>query len=369
MWLAARLGVPTLGAMLREFIDANRGELLARTRAKVAMRMPQATLDELKNGVPLFLNQLIEALRVANPSAETIGAIGKSAAQHGSDMLKMGFTVAQVVRGYGDLCQAVTELANETNAPITVEEFHTLNRCLDDATAEAVTEYTRLREDSFIAGEAQRSVVLAHELRNRVSAATLAFSILRKGKVAVNGSVGTVVARNLRRLSALIDRSLIEANLDPGSDHRQRVALCKFVEEAEVEGSLEAAAHHLGLRVGPVERGVFVDVDPHILSGAVANLLDNAFKFTPLGGHVSLKTSATTTRVLIDVEDECGGLPLGKAEELVGALERRGSDQTGLGLGLFICRKGVEASGGVIRVRDIPRAGCIFTIDLPRLSL
>jgi signal transduction histidine kinase len=355
--------------MLREFIVANRGELLARTRAKVATRTaPRPTLDELKNGVPLFLNQLVEALRVTTPSVEAIGAIEKSAALHGSDMLKVGFTVGQVVRGYGDVCQAVTELADETDEPITVDEFHTLNRCLDDATAEAVTEYTRLREDSLSAGEAERSGIFAHELRNRVSAATLAFSILKKGNVAINGSVGTVVARNLRRLAALIDRALVEARADSGSGDKQRVALCKIVEDAEVEGSLEADARHLALSVTPVERGIYVDVDPYILSGAIANLLDNAFKFTPLGGHVSLKTSTTTTRVLIDVEDECGGLPPGKAEKLLGSFAQRSGGRMGLGLGLFISRKGIEASGGVMRVRDMPGAGCVFTIDLPRVS-
>src|SRR5580698_1505546 len=172
--------------MLREFISANRIELLARVRAKVVARLaPWPTVDELKNGVPLFLNQLVEALRVAKPSAEAIGAIGKSATLHGGDMLKVGFTVAQVVRGYGDVCQAVTELADEKDVAITVEEFHTLNRCVDDATAEAVAEYTRLRERSFTKGETQRLGALTHELRNHISAATMAFSVLKKGTVAV----------------------------------------------------------------------------------------------------------------------------------------------------------------------------------------
>jgi signal transduction histidine kinase len=352
--------------MLREFISTNRTELLARIRAKVAARLaPLPTVDELKNGVPLFLNQLIEALCLARPSAETIGAIGKSAALHGRDMLKVGFTVTQVVRGYGDVCQAVTELADEKDVAITVEEFHTLNRCVDDATAEAVAEYTRLRERSFTKGETQRLGALTHELRNHISAATMAFSVLKKGTVAVNGNVGSVVAQNLRRLGMIVDRSLVEAVVESGSEHRQRVALFKLVEEAEVDGTLEADARHVALSVTPVDRGIYVDVDPHILSAAVANLLDNAFKFTRVGGHVSLKTSATATRVMIDVEDECGGLPPGKTEELFEAFERHGMDRTGLGVGLFISRNGVEVSGGVMRVRDVPGAGCVFTIDLP----
>jgi len=163
----------------------------------------------------------------------------------------MGFTVAQVVRGYGDVCQAVTELADEMAAPITVDEFHRFNRCLDDATAEAVTEYTRQREHSFTDGETQRSGILAHEMRNRVSTAAMAFSMLQTGSVAVNGSVGSIVARNLKRLGALIDRSLVEARVDSGNDHRQHVAVCDLVEETEVDGTLEADARHLAFSVAP----------------------------------------------------------------------------------------------------------------------
>ena len=354
--------------MLRDFIDTNRGELLARTRAKVASRLaPRPTVDELKNGVPLFLNQLVEALRLANPSHDAIGAIGHSAALHGRDMLRIGFTVAQVVRGYGDVCQAVSELAEERGAEITVGEFHTLNRCLDDATAEAVSEYTRLREHSLAEGETQRAGVLAHELRDRVSAMTLAFSLIKSGSVPVNGTVGGILTRNLRRLGALIDRSLVEGSAEAGNAHRQRIAVQQLVEEIEIDGSLEADARDVALSVTTVDRGVYIEVDPHLVSGAVANLLDNAFKFSRKGGHVSLKTSATPTRVLIDVEDECGGLAPGKAGELVDALERPTVDKIGPGFGLFISRKGVEASGGVLRVRDVPGSGCIFTIDLPRL--
>jgi hypothetical protein len=72
--------------------------------------------------------------------------------------------------------------------------------------------------------------------------------------------------------------------------------------------------------------------------------------------------------VQIDVADECGGLPTGKCEELAAACEQRGADRSGLGLGLFITRKAVEASGGVLRVRDVPGTGCVFTIDLPRVA-
>lgn len=356
--------------MLHAFIRANREELIARTRAKVASRSaPRPTENELENGVPLFLEQLVEALRVASPTAETIGAIGRSAALHGGDLHQMGFTVAQVVHDYGDVCQAVTELAELVNAPITTDEFHTLNRCLDDAIAQAVTEFTRQRERILSIEETQRSGVLAHELRNRLSAATLAFAMLKKGTVAINGNVGAVVSRNLKRLGDLIDRSLLEVRVDAGQSHREHVSIQQLVEEAEVDGALQADARRLSLSVTPVDRSVIVDVDPHIVSGALGNLMQNALKFTRPGRHISLETSTTDTRVRIDVADECGGLPPGKATELFEAFRQKGADRSGLGLGLYITRKGIEASGGELRVRDRPGAGCVFTIDLPRLTL
>jgi len=81
-----------------------------------------------------------------------------------------------------------------------------------------------------------------------------------------------------------------------------------------------------------------------------------------------LGRSLRRMRVLIDVQDECGGLPPGKAEELFKPFEQRGADRTGLGLGLSISLKGVRASGGEIRVRDLPGSGCMFTVDLPRAA-
>jgi signal transduction histidine kinase len=116
-----------------------------------------------------------------------------------------------------------------------------------------------------------------------------------------------------------------------------------------------------------VSRAIDVDADPQILAGAIANLLQNALKFTHVGGQVILRTSVNGGRVEIAIEDECGGLPPGKAEALFDAFEQRSSDRSGLGLGLFISRKGIEASNGLIRVADAPGRGCVFTIDLPLL--
>ena len=106
-----------------------------------------------------------------------------------------------------------------------------------------------------------------------------------------------------------------------------------------------------------------------MLSSAVGNLLQNAFKFTQRNTAVSLSAYSAADRILIEVEDHCGGLPPGAADKLYRPFMQSGTDRSGLGLGLSICRRSVEANNGTLGVRDVPGSGCIFTISLPRQML
>jgi signal transduction histidine kinase len=351
--------------LLHEFLLRNTDEILTRTRAKVAARtVPIPTEAELKNGVPLFLSQLINRLSLGKVDG---GAMQESATLHGGELLAMGFTVSQVVHGYGDVCQVITQLADETDASITADEFNTFNRCLDDAIAFSVTEFER-RRDKLLAYEGtERLGLLAHELRNRVSAATVSFRILQRGTVGIGGSTGAVLDRSLRALRELVNSSLAGVRIESGVGHHHRVSVGELIRDVEAEASMGADGSGFRLTVSPVERGIDVGADPQILSAAIGNLIQNAFKFGSPNGQVLLRTSATTDRVVIEVEDECGGLPPGRAEELFRPFEQRSANRAGLGLGLFMSRKGVEAMGGKIGVRDRPGKGCIFYIDLPRL--
>jgi signal transduction histidine kinase len=352
--------------MLHDFLSANRAAIIARAREKVAARpAPRATEEELASGIPLFLDQLTETLRVSHVSSP---AMADSATAHGQYLLSLGFTVAQVVHDYGSICLAVTELADETNAQITAAEFHVFNQCLDDAIAQAVTEYGRRREQAIADEGTERLGNLAHELRNALGAAILSFQTLQTGSVGIGGSTAGLLDRSLRRLLELVDSSVAQVRLDVGKRSAQRVSIREVIEEIEVGASMEASARGLTLTVTPVEPGVDVKVDRQLLSAAVTNLLQNAFKFTRAHGHVALRTSPTEERVRIEIEDECGGLPSGMADNLFRPFEQQGRDRTGLGLGLSISRKSVEAEGGEIYVRDVAGVGCVFTIDLPRLT-
>ena len=355
---------PTVSLMLSEFLTAHRDELLARAGQRVVARdTPTVSELELTYGLPVFLDQL---RRAASEPGLDHSELERTAAHHGHDLFQRGLTVAQVVHSYGDLCQVITGLAVERNAPISAADFQILNSCLDDAIAGAVTEFGRQRERRLNVEATERLGVLAHELRNHLNTAMLAFSSIRKGIVAIGGSSGPILERSLIGLQTLIDRSFANVRLDVGLHQTERILIREIIEQVEIGASLLAESRGLTLFVNPVDDQIVVEADAQILAAAITNLLQNAFKFTRAGSQVVLSTRSTETRVMIDIEDECGGLPPGRRESLLRPFVQRSGDRSGLGLGLSICVKAMQSMAGELQIRDVPGHGCVFTIDLPR---
>ena len=357
--------------MLHEFIAGNRNEIIGRCREKVATRSVSPPIDaEIDHGVPLFLDQLVDALRLRLKSNTTIG---RTAVQHGQALRLQGFTVSQVVHEYGDVCQAITELAVELGTPISTDDFGTLNRCLDDAIASAVTEYARGQNQSTLDRESvrgnERLGFLAHELRNLINTAVFAFKVLQTRNVGIAGSTGGVLNRSLMGLRALIDRSLGEVRLTEVAQHREQFQVSGFIEEVALAAALEANARGITLAVLPIEDGVTIEADRQVLAAAVGNLLQNAIKFTRPRTTVMLRVGGDAERVLIEVEDECGGISGENLDELFRPFEQRNTDRTGLGLGLALTRAGIEANRGRIYARNRHDRGCVFTVELPRLPV
>ncbi len=355
-------------AMLYEFIASNREEILARSRLKLVVRSaPVPTAAELANGLPKFLDQIVVIMRAATgEQGDALGLMTASASLHGAELLRIGLTVAQVVHDYGSICQTVTELAEEQRVPIAPEEFHTFNLCLDDAIAQAVTEYQDQRDRLVGDAGALHLGHLTHEIRNLLGTAMLAYNALSKGALGIEGSTGKLLGRTLRRMRVLIDRTVTEVRLDAELLDLQRVSVAELIEDVEIVATIEAKERDVVLTIDPAAPDVFVQADRQILASALANLVQNAFKYSLPGGHIDLKVRPRADWVSIDVQDGCGGLPPGDTETLFIPFEQRANDRSGIGIGLSISRRGVRAGGGDILVRDLPGHGCVFTIDVPR---
>lgn len=370
---------------MHQFLIQNRDELIARCTHKVTQRLHRcATPEQLRHGIPLFLDQLTrtlaaeeagtpgESMRIsggAGGDAHALSEIGVSAAAHGRELLELGFSVDQVVHDYGDLCQSVTDLAFERDAAFQVDQFRTLNRCLDNAIAGAVSEFSRLRETSLAsehnAASNERLGFLVHELRNALGTATLAVSALELGNMPLRGATGAVLKRSLKALAALVEGALEDVR-------RTAVAasevfdVAEFIDDARHTAELDARAIRCTLSVENVDANLGIRGNRQLLLGAVTNLLQNAFKFTHEGTVVTLKAVAAEREVRIEVSDHCGGLPRGSAQEMFTPFRQRSADRSGLGLGLAIARQSIEADAGTLSVQDVPGVGCVFSMRMPR---
>jgi signal transduction histidine kinase len=371
---------------MHAFLNHNRDELIERCKAKVAERPRRAaTADQLKNGVPLFLHQLTRTLQAESEGeagdslrisgapggdASALSEMGLTATAHGRQLLELGYTVNQVVHDYGDLCQAITDLAVERDAPFSVDEFRTLNRCLDNAIADAVTEFSAQRDLTIARRHSaecnERLGFLVHELRNSLNTVTLALAALETGRLPLAGATGGVLKRGVLTLTSLVKHSLDEVRAVAAPKLDSEVfSLASFIADAGNAALLEANARGCAFTVRNVDSQLEVEGPREMLLGALINLLQNAFKFTRPQTEVSLSAYADDEgSVFIDVADHCGGLAPGAVEVMFRPFVRSHDDKSGLGLGLSISRQNVEAAGGTLTVRDVPGEGCVFTIRL-----
>jgi hypothetical protein len=210
--------------MLHEFLTANRQILIARCREKVAKRFEpaesEATID---HGVPLFLEQLVETLQAEQEThlregvdvepTPTSTPIGRAAALHGAELLRRGFSVDQVVHDYGDVCQCVTALAVEQESVISVDEFRTLNRCLDNAIADAVASFGAAHLASMERQSEtlqQRLVVFGAEQRRLLDIAVKSIDAIKTGSIGIAGATGSLLTQTLEELCSLTDRTRLE---------------------------------------------------------------------------------------------------------------------------------------------------------------
>lgn len=342
----------------RPLVEQRSRELL------LSRSVPKPSQAELDRGIPLLIDQLLEALRT-RPVLDD--EIIDAADRYAGRLFALGFTVSEVVHGYGVLCEVVTSLGAERDVWFDVRDFEIFNRVLDVAIAGAVTEYDKRRADAAGARELEDLGLPARELRNSLTAASMAFAMIRQGSVGVGGRTAEVVERSLRRMGYLLDRSLAEVRLQAAAPPApERVGVAAVVQQIAAGLQREADARAQTLEI-EIDGALELDADRQLLTSALSNLVQNGLEYSHERGHVRVRAFAHGDHVSIEVEDECGGLPDGGVDELFLPFMRRAARRAGVGLGLSIVARAAQALRGEVRLRDLPGKGCVFTLDLPRV--
>ena len=361
--------------MLHQFLSAERKGILELCAKKLTLLADSRTSSaEMEKGLPIFYDELVDVLRKdeenpGRPDDRSTGIHTLSASRRGKESLRLGYSISQVVHGYGALCQAVTEYVGANGGePVYIREFNRLNFCLDVAIAEAVTEFSRIQRENVSKDEIKRLGLLAHELRNSLNVAVMAHQLIKSGRVGLSGNTNHILEDAHERMREIIDRSLSEVRLqgEPTVD-LQRCRVYHLISEVRITALYAAQEKDITLEVD-VSPDLEILADPHLITSALSNLVQNAIKFTKAGKTVWIRSLAHAGRISIEVEDECGGLPQGKIEDMFSPYAQKGVDRSGLGLGLTIARRAVELCHGTLSAHDIEGKGCVFKIELPEHS-
>jgi signal transduction histidine kinase len=350
---------------LSELLSARRDHILRRWMEKVKGTLHPSSMPrlELVDHLPPFLDEVAENLRLCESPDKS-----PTAAEHGVQRLGLGFNLDSVVREYGALRDCIVEEAAAEGVVIRPAERETLFDCVITGIAEAVSEYQRQRDAELQRQMSEHFAFVAHELRNPLGTALTALGLLREGGKIAEDRLVPVLERALTRTHDLVERSLRLAQIGSGITLRREKAMLRaLLQDAEAAAVAEAEAKGVELAVH-VETDVEIAVDVRLVHSALTNLVRNAVKFTDRTSRVELRAQIDNGRVIIEVEDRCGGLPPGELEQAFAPFVQLGTDRSGFGLGLAIAKQAADAHGGTIRVQNLPGKGCIFVLELPLVT-
>jgi signal transduction histidine kinase len=233
-------------------------------------------------------------------------------------------------------------------------------------TSEALAAGNR-RKDDFIA-------TLGHELRNPLGAIVAATAVLQQCPATDQGAVRAldIIARQSQHMSRLTDDLLDIARIESGKLqlNRRTVDLRAIVAQTIETRRLQIERGRHSLKVELGEDPIFVYADPVRLAQVVSNLVDNAAKYTPERGNITVALSSDDEEVMVVVRDTGVGIPSARAQSIFEPFtqlpQSRQVSAGGLGLGLALVKSLTELHGGLVTVvSGGPDQGSSFTVRLP----
>jgi signal transduction histidine kinase len=351
---------------LHQFMTEHRDEILVRCVHKLKQDSPERNGENLEEDLPLFFDEVVSALKYDAGFTEACSSLPERsdiAARVGERRHRAGYRVTKVPLVFAALSNSIGTVGQRYGLNLNAREYEVFNQCIDTGVATSIENYWRRESEEQRRRASEQIGFLAHELRNALGSAALAFKLLRRGDVGLNGRTAEVLSRSLVRMETLVAKTLGAVQLEAGVAPELRP-----IRVASILRDLEASAvpeRGVTIRL-QLDESLVLDADEVLLTSAVSNILQNALKFTRTGGHVTLRARGEADWVVIEVEDECGGLPCGEHEQLFAPFVKRSRDPRSVGLGLAITRQAVLAQHGEIHVRDHPGEGCMFVMKFAR---
>lgn len=361
---------------LAGLIRLEKQNLLKRWRDQVRKLPSAAHLDipTLNDHIPMLLDEL--ALSLEEPTEAGIAETLRKGTppEHGIQRFVDGFDITEVVAEYNILRGCVHDLAQENRLSMEGRPFHTLNRVLDEAIGLAVKTHA---EQQALAVKQRRQEYLAfvaHDLRNPLTAISLAASVLEMTLQEQTGNVESAqmiktLHRNVGQLEALVAK-VLEENMDQGSNEMDQPVMRYFDLWPLVQGIVQGMKP-LALTAGTklinrVPDDLVVFGDSGLLRRVFQNLISNAINYAPggevrIGGRVNEEDGTITSWVA----DTGTGIPANRLERVFEKGQGDPEREQSTGLGLAIVKSFVEAHGGEVHAESPEGQGTTIRFTLP----
>jgi signal transduction histidine kinase len=352
--------------MLYAFLSKYRDTIVAKSTEFVAGQFSSDSLQKaLKESMANYLEQLIITLR-QNAGLESSGTPSiVNATQQGASIFHGGHEITEIVHQYGTFVESIMEIAKQQNEAITHDEIKIVSHVFDRSIAAGIREFVRLQEDTMKKEEIRHLGVLAHELRNSLMGATVAFEIIKEGVVGLDGETSELLNFSLKRIEYLVNNSLTEVRMHQNfALDYEPVRLVALFDELKVMMAKEYRKRNIAFSASCDDNMNF-EADRQLLISAITNLLQNAFKYSKANGHVLLRGKCVNSHIEIEVEDECGGLSEENEKRYLRPFNQGEDKTTGIGLGLHIVEQVIEKHHGELIFRNNPGKGCVFGLRLP----
>ena len=359
-------------AALALTLDDHRIVLFERWKKVVSQLPSAANLDgpALQDHIPQFIDEMIAAIGRCDEEAVAHGGSG-SPIEHGVQRLAAGFDIKEVVIEYNILRGAVHDVAETAGMRLSADECRIVNHIIDDAIAWAVDTFAKEQALELQRRREEYFAFIAHDVRTPLNAIALTAQLLEEDlapEAKESADMLRALQRNVLRIEELILRVMEEEQrVDPVDGMhlmRREVDLWPLVQRLLLDLSTVTDSEKIKVS-NLVPRHLVVDADAGLLGRALQNLLSNSIKFAP-GGEIEIGAEKKDDCIECWVRDNGSGIAPERLEKI---FDKRETDpdpsRAGFGLGLAISKQIIEAHGGEITVKSLPKCGATFHFVIP----